>query len=1130
MKIMKKKLFYFKNNNYNKILLKKFSLFIFIFFFIIISNFTIIYAYLSSITNNVAILKDKINYLKGKIYFFEDKDNNYDFEKIKNSPNIFKIIEDSFPNFGYSKSTYWYRFTLKREKDLKDTFYIEIDYPPIDYITLYYPDENGNYNFYETGDNFPFNKRPYFHRNFIFPIILSDASKDYTFYIKIKTESQAILPIKIYPENQFIKYTYRNNLFIGLFYGVFLIMILYNFFLFLSLKETAYLFYVIHSISYVIYQAIWDGLIFQYFLQNLVYLNNILNPIFMNLTTITSLILLKYYLTIEKKEKIIYFIYKFLLFIGIFITITPIIISYNTGVKLTTFFILPSVIFLIYAGFINYKKGYAYSKYFFIAWSIFLVAIVVNSLRAFKILPTNLFTLQLSIKYGFLFENVLLSLGLAARIDNLLREKLEAQKIMVETLEKTNRLKDEFLANTSHELRTPLNGIIGLAESALEGACGEINENLKNNLKLIVSSGKRLANLINDILDFSRIKNNEIKINLEPTDIYLNIELVISVLKPLIKTKRLKILNYISKDFPFIYADKDRFQQILTNIIGNSIKYTESGFIEIYGNYDENKVYIKISDTGKGIEESRLEKIFENQNNLSDLDKIEGTGIGLPLTKKLVELLKGEIKIESKVNEGTTVTLIFPMIKEKDKNKSYDKEIIEKNKSEYQLLNILKEDVELSNQKLNSLKLDTEKHNYKVLVVDDEIINLQVLINQLALNNYKVITATSGYECLDIINKNEQKIDLIILDIMMPGLNGYEVCTMIRKKYLQTELPIILLTAKNQVSDLIEGFSVGANDFLLKPINKPELLARIKTHIQLSKINEAYQRFVPREFLKQINKENILEVNLGDHLNKNMTILYCDIRDFTSLSENMTPEENFKFINSYLKRVSPVIHKYGGFIDKFIGDAVMALFSEDIHIEDILNCAVEIFREIEIYNIHRAKSSYPQIKIGLSIHKGNLMLGTIGDERRMEGTVIADCVNVASRIENLNRILKTNALISEEIYYVVKDNPLFSFRFIGKFKVKGKEIPIKIYEFLNCYNKEIFNKKIKIKRYFEDFLEHFYKREFDEVKKISEKILLIDPEDEITKLYLDSIQNIEEGKKFKKNIYSFLENVNFFIL
>jgi|GEM_PF-7100679 hypothetical protein len=158
------------------------------------------------------------------------------------------------------------------------------------------------------------------------------------------------------------------------------------------------------------------------------------------------------------------------------------------------------------------------------------------------------------------------------------------------------------------------------------------------------------------------------------------------------------------------------------------------------------------------------------------------------------------------------------------------------------------------------------------------------------------------------------------------------------------------------------------------------------------------------------------------------------------------------------------------------------------------------------------------------------MLGTIGDERRMEGTVIADCVNVASRIENLNRILKTNALISEEIYYVVKDNPLFSFRFIGKFKVKGKEIPIKIYEFLNCYNKEIFNKKIKIKRYFEDFLEHFYKREFDEVKKISEKILLIDPEDEITKLYLDSIQNIEEGKKFKKNIYSFLENVNFFIL
>ncbi|MCX8058305.1 MAG: response regulator [Spirochaetes bacterium] len=1112
-------------------LLNYFNFFIFNILLIIISiSFFLINSCFYNRTNDnktyinkkdtVKILDDNINNLKGYIYYFVDKKDIYNFENIKNNEKIFILSSEEFPNFGYSSYTYWFKFKVKKNKDVPPLFFIEIAFPPLDYIELYFQDENNNYITFITGDKFNFEKRPYFHRNFIFPIKLNSDEKEYTIFIKLKTESSAVLPIKIYSEKAFIEYLYRNNLFIGIFYGILIIMLFYNLFLFLALKDLSYLFYVFHSISYIIYQSVWDGLFFQYFISNNIILNNLLNPFLMALTNLTGIFLLRFYLNIDTHSPLLFQVYRIFVIFGIIVTIIPLFLRYSLSVKITTFFILPSVIFLIFGSYISYKKGFKYSRFFLYAWSIFLVAILMNVFRAFKILPTNKFTLQLSLQYGFLFENLLLSFGLADRINTLRNEKEKSQKMLLETLEKTNKLKDEFLANTSHELRTPLNGIIGLSESILEGACGEINNEVKNNLKLIISSGKRLATLINDILDFSMIKNNELKINIEPVDVYLNVELTISILKPLVKNKPLKIINYIAQDFPFILADKNRFQQILTNIIGNSIKFSESGFIEIYGTTEDNNAIITISDTGRGIPQEKLQTIFDHYNRITDLTNIEGTGLGLPITKKLLELLNGDIKIESKVNEGTKVTIYLPLYKGKIEKISQD---------EYVLLSRLREDVEISKKTMESLVASNEKEIYSILIVDDEIVNLQVLTNYLILNNYKVITASSGYECLNILNKKEQKIDLIILDIMMPGLNGYEVCSEIRKTYLQTELPIILLTAKNQVSDLIEGFSVGANDFLLKPVNKPELLARIKTHIQLAKINEAYQRFVPKEFLEQINKTNILDVSLGDHSRKNMTILFCDIRDFTTLSETMNPEENFNFINSYLRRISPIIHKYGGFIDKYIGDAIMALFSDNIKIEDVINCSIEIHKEIEIYNIHRKKTGYVPIRIGISIHKGDLMLGTIGSEKRMEGTVIADCVNMASRIENLNKIFRTNVLISEDIYDIVKNNKEFNFRFIGKFKVKGKEIPVKIYELLNSYDIETFNKKIKTNELFSKFLEYFYNKEFDKAKEIGENILSLYQDDQITKLYLESIDKLQNDKITKRNLYSFLENINFFL-
>ena len=172
--------------------------------------------------------------------------------------------------------------------------------------------------------------------------------------------------------------------------------------------------------------------------------------------------------------------------------------------------------------------------------------------------------------------------------------------------------------------------------------------------------------------------------------------------------------------------------------------------------------------------------------------------------------------------------------------------------------------------------------------MDDEPINRRVLENHLTVAGYGVHEVGSGKEALELIGQGH-KFDLILLDIMMPNMSGYEVCQTIRKNYLTSELPIVLLTAKNRVSDLVTGFNVGANDYLTKPFSKNELLSRIKTHLSLYGIHKATSKFVPYEFLRSVGREAITDVVLGDHIEKEITVLFTDIRDYTGLAESMTP-------------------------------------------------------------------------------------------------------------------------------------------------------------------------------------------------------------------------------------------------
>ena len=393
-----------------------------------------------------------------------------------------------------------------------------------------------------------------------------------------------------------------------------------------------------------------------------------------------------------------------------------------------------------------------------------------------------------------------------------------------ESLRQANKLKDEFLANTSHELRTPLNGIIGIAESLLDGVTGELADNTKSNLAMIVGSGKRLSALVNDVLDFSRLKQKEIELQQKPIELREIVDVVLILNQTLVAQKSVELVNAIT-DEPTVFADENRLQQILYNLVGNAIKFTESGNIEISAQVINQQLQITVADTGIGIMEDKLNRIFESfeQAEGSTAREYGGTGLGLAVTKKLVELHGGKIWVESTLGVGSRFIFTLPISAEKASALSVSHAELSKVQTS------VEREATIEQSPLSEI---ASTGQFQIMIVDDEPVNLQVLYNYLSLEHYRIVQATSGYEALAFIEEGI-KPDVILLDVMMPRMTGYEVTHKLREKWQAIELPILLLTAKNQVEDLVVGLEAGANDYMTKPISKKELIARIKTHLSL---------------------------------------------------------------------------------------------------------------------------------------------------------------------------------------------------------------------------------------------------------------------------------------------------------
>ncbi len=278
---------------------------------------------------------------------------------------------------------------------------------------------------------------------------------------------------------------------------------------------------------------------------------------------------------------------------------------------------------------------------------------------------------------------------------------------------------------------------------------------------------------------------------------------------------------------------------------------------------------------------------------------------------------------------------------------------------------------------------------------------------------------------------------------------------------------------------------------------------------RLDTTTKAYSRFVPRQFLNLLGIEDIRKVELGQQVERKMTVLFADIRSFTSLSETMSPQENFNFLNSYLIQMEPVIAAHGGFIDKYIGDAIMALFPDSP--DQALHCSQAMLQRLEEYNDGRQRAGYRPIRIGIGINTGIVILGTVGGAQRMDGTVIGDAVNLAARMERMTKEYRASVLISEYTLYCLDRPQLWSIRFLDRTRVRGKQGTQSVYEVFNCEPPPLREAKQIHQKHFDRALAYYH---IDDTLGAREQLLTyvaMVPDDTAAHVYLERCETSNDA-------------------
>lgn len=400
-------------------------------------------------------------------------------------------------------------------------------------------------------------------------------------------------------------------------------------------------------------------------------------------------------------------------------------------------------------------------------------------------------------------------------------------------LQEEDKMKDEFLANTSHELRNPLHSILNMSQGVLEREKSSLQKESVKNLETVLSVSRRMSFILNELLEMTRLKEGKPKLQLQSISLQAITAGVTDMLHYMLEGKPVRLVNRISADFPFVQGDENRVTQIMFNLLHNAMKYTSSGEIIIQSHTKGNLAYISIEDTGIGMDDETIGSIFDAYTQGANGESMMegGFGLGLSISRQLIELHGEALRVESVLGKGSTFTFSLPIADLQANRTAMAGEI--PTKASDQLINGLANDKGFSGTNVDHS--ESIKDRPRVIVVDDDPVNLQVIETILSIRQYDITTVLTGERALALLDTKEW--DLVISDVMMPQMSGYELTRIIRERFTISELPILLLTARNRPEDLENGFLSGANDYVAKPIEAVELRSRVNALTEVRQLS-----------------------------------------------------------------------------------------------------------------------------------------------------------------------------------------------------------------------------------------------------------------------------------------------------
>lgn len=388
------------------------------------------------------------------------------------------------------------------------------------------------------------------------------------------------------------------------------------------------------------------------------------------------------------------------------------------------------------------------------------------------------------------------------------RQSAACERARVADLTEQVKIQEDALALTCHELRTPLQGMTGLAEALIDGADGPLNETARRDLGLIAAGALRLGRLIDDLTDLTALKHHTLELHKHNLELHPLVQAVLTLVRPLLGDKPVALHNRVPEGLR-IHADPDRLQQVLLNLLSNAARFTDQGEIGVTAVRFDQDLEMAVADTGTGMDSSQLDTLLKNKAGGG------ATGLGLPLSQKLVELHGGRIEVQSQVGRGTVFRVLLPGTVTEEVAAPVDRT--------YPVTATLPEPEFVSDARQSG-------RGPHILIVDDDPASLRAIHHTLAQRDYRVTQAAQGVQALAEVEKGD--VDLVLLDLNMARLSGWDTCRQIRQRYTSHDLPVIILSAASRLEDQLAAFEAGADDYLIKPATKDQLLTRITVQLR----------------------------------------------------------------------------------------------------------------------------------------------------------------------------------------------------------------------------------------------------------------------------------------------------------